>query len=302
MEFKPLISVVIPTHNRSQVIGRAIKSVLNQTFRDFELIIVDDGSTDSTKEVVKSFSDDRIVYIKYEKNRGVAAARNIGIKASRGEYIGLQDSDDEWFPEKLEEIHKVILKRKFDFIFSYGTIIKNDKPMGYVGKSPWVNKSTEKELIIQIFRNNFIPTQGALIKKEKIMQVGGFDENLFSASDHDLWMRLIPICNLYFIGKSLFNLYLSENCITSNIKKRIECQLAIFKKNRNILKKSSESRIAFFLTKQIFLSNIYRAAAWDLFNRKNERINAFVYYIYAFIMFPYIKVIFADAKVLMKRT
>jgi len=97
MNKNPKVSVIIPTYNRAHLIGRAIQSVLNQTYQDFELIVVDDGSTDNTNEVIKEFSqkDKRILYIKHDKNKGGSAARNTGIKAARGEYIAFQDSDDE---------------------------------------------------------------------------------------------------------------------------------------------------------------------------------------------------------------
>lgn len=100
-ENKPTVSIIIPTYNRRQSIGRFIKSVLNQTYRDFELIIVDDGSTDNTRELVAGFNNERIRYVRHEENKGEAAARNTGIKAARGEYIASHDSDDEWLHEKL---------------------------------------------------------------------------------------------------------------------------------------------------------------------------------------------------------
>ena len=92
----PMVSVIIPTFNRAHLIGRAIKSVLNQTYQDFEIIVIDDGSTDNTGEIIRSFTDKRIKYIKkYKKNKGISVARNIGIKVARGKYIALLDSDDE---------------------------------------------------------------------------------------------------------------------------------------------------------------------------------------------------------------
>ena len=100
-ENNPTVSIIIPTYNRSRLIARAVKNVLNQTYQDFELIIVDDGSTDGTREVVAGFSDERIRYVQHDKNRGEAAARNTGIKVARGEYIASHDSDDEWLHEKL---------------------------------------------------------------------------------------------------------------------------------------------------------------------------------------------------------
>lgn len=98
----PLVSVILPTYNRARVLPRAIRSVLNQTFSDLELIIVDDGSTDDTETVVRLFCDPRILYVRRERNEGVLPARNLGIRRARGSFIAFQDSDDEWLSEKLE--------------------------------------------------------------------------------------------------------------------------------------------------------------------------------------------------------
>ena len=95
----PKVSVIIPTYNRSKYVTKAIDSVLAQTYRDFEIIVVDDGSTDNTKEVLKPYTD-RIKYL-YQENTGVSAARNAGIRAAGGQWIAFLDSDDEWLPEKL---------------------------------------------------------------------------------------------------------------------------------------------------------------------------------------------------------
>ena len=97
-----LVSVVIPTYDRAELLPRAVRSVLAQTYQNMEIIIVDDGSRDNTQEVVKSFSDPRVRYVRHDTNRGVSAARNTGIKNSRGEFIGLLDSDDEYFFEEVD--------------------------------------------------------------------------------------------------------------------------------------------------------------------------------------------------------
>ncbi len=286
---KPLVSVIIPTYNRAHLIGRSIQSVLNQTYLDFEIIVVDDGSTDNTEEVIKVFQehDKRIRFIRHENNKGAAASRNTGITAAKGEYIAFQDSDDEWFPQKLEKTLNILEAHKnIDFIFSYGKIVKAKEIIGDVGKTPGVNRISKKKLMIKLFTYNFIPTQGVIVKKEKIIEVGGFDENIYSASDHELWLRLAPICNVYFVDKPLFYLYFSDECITLNVKKRIQSQIYLFKKNDEILKNYTDFGPGFYFIRHKYLSNIFNIAAWDVNNRTEDKLFALFLYILSFIIFP----------------
>ena len=101
----PFFSVIIPTYNRRKFLKIALNSVLQQTFRNFEVIIIDDGSCDGTNELVAQFKDQRIIYL-YQKNHGVAHARNCGLERAKGRYIAYLDSDDRWVPQKLERIFK----------------------------------------------------------------------------------------------------------------------------------------------------------------------------------------------------
>ena len=100
MRHNPTLTTIIPTYNRAALVKRAIQSVLNQTFQDFEIIVVDDSSVDNTEEVVKGFRDDRIRYIRHPNNKGLPAGRNTGIKVASGEYIAFLDDDDEWKKRK----------------------------------------------------------------------------------------------------------------------------------------------------------------------------------------------------------
>ena len=106
--YQNLISVVIPTYNRKHLLQKAIASVLNQTYSNFELIVVDDCSTDSTEHFMKSLSDKRIRYIKHEKTKHASASRNTGIQLSKGEFIAFLDDDDRWLPTKLEKQLKLL--------------------------------------------------------------------------------------------------------------------------------------------------------------------------------------------------
>jgi len=110
----PTVSVIICTRNRCKMLVNAIKSVLNQTFSDFELIIVDGASTDDTEKVVRSFNDSRIIYIKQQENISATDSLNRGLQIAKGEYIALQDDDDEWFPEKLEKQLQVFASGPID--------------------------------------------------------------------------------------------------------------------------------------------------------------------------------------------
>ena len=102
MPSDPTVSVIVPTYNRAHLIARALESVCSQTFTDWECLVVDDASTDNTDEVVRSFGDPRVQYLRHETNRRGGAARNTGIAAARGEFLAFLDSDDEWVPAKLE--------------------------------------------------------------------------------------------------------------------------------------------------------------------------------------------------------
>ena len=104
MEARPFVSILIPTYNRAYCLDRSISSVLSQSFRDLELIIVDDGSTDGTAEMLKGYADERIRVVVHGNNRGVAAAKNTGLDNARGDWIGILDSDDEYLPGALERL------------------------------------------------------------------------------------------------------------------------------------------------------------------------------------------------------
>jgi glycosyltransferase involved in cell wall biosynthesis len=108
MDQNPCVSVIIPTYNRAEMLIRAIRSVLKQTYEDYEIIVVDDGSTDDTAKVMKAYENDKFKYIRYSLNKGGAFARNLGLDSSRGKYIAFLDSDDEWLPTKLEKQTKFI--------------------------------------------------------------------------------------------------------------------------------------------------------------------------------------------------
>jgi len=218
----PTVSVIIPTYNRANLIGRAIQSVLNQTYKDFELIIVDDGSTDNTKEVIKEFQkkDKKINYIRHEKNKGGSAARNTGIKLARGAYIAFLDSDDEWLPEKLERQIKAfeesgsqvgVIYTEFAVVSTNGKSMRErNKNLRYQG----LRGSILEELLIS---NCVGTTSTVMVKRECFKEVGGFDEALWSCQDWDLWLRLAKVYQFKYIPSFLVNVYVHGNQITTDV-------------------------------------------------------------------------------------
>ena len=188
-ENSPTVSVVIPTYNREQLIGRSIKSVLSQTYQDFEIIIVDDGSTDNTEEVVSSFNDERIRCVRHGTNKGEAAARNTGIKVARGEYIASQDSDDEWLPGKLAkqiELFENTLSKVGVVYTGFWKIENNEKT--YIPFS-WVNQR-EGDIHKELLKGNFIGSPATLVRKECFKKAGMFDEKLSHLVDWEMWLRI----------------------------------------------------------------------------------------------------------------
>ncbi|HXZ94924.1 MAG TPA: glycosyltransferase, partial [Dehalococcoidia bacterium] len=183
------LSVIIPTYNRAETVGRAIQSVLDQTYQDFEIVVVDDGSKDNTEEVVKSFNDKRVKYIKHERNEGVAAARNTGIKATRRKYIAFQDSDDEWLPEKLEK--QMVCFRtassNIGVVYTAFLRVEGDKKT-YVPSPEVIQK--EGDIYDSLLRGNFVATPAAVVKRECFAKVGMFDEDIPCLEDWELWLRI----------------------------------------------------------------------------------------------------------------
>ena len=226
------VSITIPTYNRAHLLGRAIQSVLDQTYQDFEIIVVDDGSTDRAEEVVKSFDDERVRYIRHEVNKGCAAARNTGIKAARCEYIAFQDSDDEWLPDKLEKQMKVFEKvsPKVGVVYTGFWRIKNDKKT-YIPSSKVSQK--EGDIHKTLLKGNFVSPPAVVVKRECFKRAGMFDEELSPLEDWELWIRISKYYQFKFIDDPLVISYHQPDSISAN-------QNAVFRARRLILEKHFE--------------------------------------------------------------
>ena len=209
------VSVIIPTYNRDAVLKRAIKSVLSQTFQDFELIIVDDGSIDETKEVINSFRSSKIKYF-YQKNSGGAAGpKNTGIKIAQGKYIAILDSDDEWLPEKLEKQIEFFEKNPEISVLACNFLINGKKEY----KIPRYKNLFKRMLVT----DDMGPGSIMIYQREVFDKVGLFDENLKSGQDKEMRIRLAREYKFGFVDECLVNYHLGHNNISSlglSIKKR----------------------------------------------------------------------------------
>ena len=227
---KPTVSVVIPAYNRAHSIGQAIQTVLNQTYQDLEIIVVDDGSSDNTSEVVRSLKDERIRYIRHEENKGAPAARNTGIKAAQGEYIAFQDSDDEWLPQKLEKQMKVFetVPPKVGVVYSGFLRIENGKKE-YIPYS-WVAQK-EGDIHKELLRGSFITTPSLVVRKECFKKAGIFDEHLPRLQDWELVLRLSKYYDFKFIEEPLLTSPFTSDSLSASEKARIKALRLILSKH-----------------------------------------------------------------------
>ena len=238
----PKVSVIIPTYNRAHLVGRAIQSVLDQTYRDFELIIVDDASTDNTEEAIRHFEDKRIVYIRHERNKGAPAARNTGIRAARGEYVAFQDSDDEWLPEKLEKQIKAFKTASTEIGLVYTGFWRIEGDKRTFSPSPNI---TPKEGAIHdaLLKGNFVGTPSTLVKKECFEKAGMFDEKLPMLEDWELWIRISKCYCFKYIDEALAISYYNPGSVNEQgslieaqtLKLMLEKHFEDIKRNRGLL-------------------------------------------------------------------
>ena len=186
-----IVSIIIPTYNRANCIRETITSVLNQTYQNFEIIIIDDGSIDNTKEIIQAFLDERIKYIFQEHNGLPASARNKGLKLAKGEYIAFLDSDDLWFPQKLKIQINFMKENPSILLVATNGLIFPLKPNMKVLSLKNNIKISFKELL----QNNIIINSSVMMRKNVIQIIGFLDESfvLKYGEDYDYWLRLLNL-------------------------------------------------------------------------------------------------------------
>lgn len=211
----PQVSVIIPTCNRPGLLPTAIRSVLGQSFSDFEVVIVDDASDDSIDGVVNAFQDERVRWIRHEHRRGGAAARNTGIGNTDGEFVAFLDDDDEWYPEKLARQVSVLLSSHRDIGAVYTGYDVVDRDTGKVLSR--MLPAHRGDVFPGLLQGNCVgPTSTMLLRRKCLENVGMFDETLPSFQEYDLWIRLSRVYRFDYVSERLFNYYVHSKRIWTN--------------------------------------------------------------------------------------
>jgi glycosyltransferase involved in cell wall biosynthesis len=257
------VDVIIPAFNAAKYLPTAIESVISQTFGDWQILLVDDGSTDNTREVVAPFLDrlgSRIKYI-HQNNRGLPAARNTAIRASTSEFLALLDADDEWLPCRLEESLNALADRPQAGL-AYGlirTIDTEGRPYG----STWAGNSINREgkIATHIYtRKVELPCPTITFRRRCIDEVGVFDEAMSATEDRDLWLRIALRYEVAFVPKLLAYYRLSPNSMSADPQRMFQAQLHFIRKHYGSEGCGSRSR-------RIAIARAYKQRAEVLKNR-----------------------------------
>jgi len=245
---KPLISIVIPVYNAEKYLNECLKSVFAQTYIQIEIIIINDGSTDKSEKIIKKYlSDTRIKYLK-QKNQGVAIARNLGIKFSKGDLIAFLDADDIWEKDKLS-IQTELLKNN-----QIGLAYTNAR---FIGQGKRVNKKYSNygkfyrgKVFTKLIIKNFTPLSSIVVRKKLLMKINGFseDKKIIVGEDYDLLLKLSQICLFDYSSKILIQYRVSQKSLSSNKKQAYINLLYLYKKwikNKNI---NFTQKILFYLS------------------------------------------------------
>ena len=213
-----MISVVIPTYNRARLLPRALQSVLHQTLDDIEIIIVDDASTDATRQVVAATSDARVKYIRLAHNRGACTARNVGVQVAQGEWISFQDSDDEWLPNKLEKQLSQLQATGADVVYCSFERYGIDGKKQYTFPHDYVQ--TGRITYDQLLFENLVSTQTILGRKECFVRTP-FNPDFPRLQDWEMMLRMVQKYDVRYFNEVLVRVYEQPDSISRKPEKAL---------------------------------------------------------------------------------
>ena len=266
----PEISIVMPVYNGAKYLEAAIDSILNQSFKEWELIIINDGSTDNTEALIKNYTDERIVYLNNSQNLGLAKSFNIGINAARGTYIARMDADDMSVNDRLEkELGFLKTHPDIDIVGTAVQLIDENGHGSKIASKPLTHLELKWQSLLStpFFHPTILTTAG-------VLKANPFDESLFNSEDYELWSRLLFGKNMKFanLSEPLLLYRVSKNSFTQSLNKEkriasanysiknIEHYLTLTPEERNLFTKSRiENHLSF--SEFLFLKKLYKRMA-----------------------------------------
>ena len=229
------VSVIIPTYNRAGTIKRSVESVLNQTYDKLEVIIVDDGSTDNTSEVVESIKDDRVRYIKLEKNQGVSHARNYGVSQAKYDMIAFHDSDDAWRKDKLEKQIKKYNENP-DAVLVYCAYENHKENFSIRFPSEDENvEELEGDIYYYLILRNTIGAPTIFMRKDIFNKIGGFDESFPTIEDWDFAIKASKLGKISYVNEALMDVYHCDKGVNATSANSYICRCRIIADNMDEL-------------------------------------------------------------------
>jgi glycosyltransferase involved in cell wall biosynthesis len=258
----PKVSVVMPAYNAAAYIEEAIQSVLRQTFRDFEIVVIDDGSTDGTAEVVAATGAP--VRLLRQANGGAASARNRGIEAARGEFVAFLDADDLWHPRMLRaQLEAFARQPEAGLVFTncWYTDGRRILPLTRTAQ----RRAAEGWVFRALLAENFVMTTTVMVRRECLERVGMFDESLPVSEDYDLWMRIARHYRFAFVSEALGRYRLHAGGTFLNLEKRYAARRRILEK---LIAGIGDDPAYAAALEQFRFSTEYRIATW-MFGRED---------------------------------
>jgi len=285
----PAVSVIIPAYNRAATVAQAIRSVIAQTYQDFEILVVDDCSTDDTHGAVAAVKDPRVRYLRHDRNRGGSAARNTGIAASTGRYIAFLDSDDEWRPEKLaKQVERFEASPPRVGLVGTGQISVYDN--GRTWERPLTISGDVRQTLLTY--NVVGSASNGMIRRSVIDVVTGFDETLPSWQDIDLWLRIAEHFDIAIVPEYLTVIHEhgSGNRITMNVASQIRGRELFCQKHAEAIRRGRVEHIHLRETGRMYQSGLIgdraKARRWYLASIKAKPGSLVAYFLLASTYVP----------------
>lgn len=221
----PTVSIVLPTYNHAHYLPDSIGSVLTQTYQDWELLIVDNSSTDSTSQVLATYTDPRIRLLTISNNGVIARSRNLGIREARGAWVAFLDSDDLWYPDKLRTCVER-LRNGIDLVCHGERWVGGDLPTRDVAYGP-VTRASERNLVV---RGNCLSTSAVVVRRDLLQSLGGFSEQVeyITAEDYELWIRIAREgTQMAFVEQILGEFRRSSASASADIVRNVAAEIAV---------------------------------------------------------------------------